>query len=199
MSNGKKTVPVVKKQVPVVTITTVGLKREVATSVTRKDSPHLWNIWHRAYPKMVAILLLLTRTRLDLDDLRIVIRINNHHVFEATLQFKIATASNDNPERWLSILSITSSGSLLESTIFTVDDWGDRPCLNWKKKRVSKSDLQWVKENLMQKFMAATIDGVNKDKLRVMAVRISMFFNNERADHYYKEIFISMLKLVDIG
>ena len=198
MSNGKKTVPVVKKQVPVVT-TVFRDGEKITRPVTKSLFPHLWDLWHRAYPKMVAILLLLTRTRLDLDDLRIVIRINNHHVFEATLQFKIATASNDNPERWLSILSITSSGSLLESTIFTVDDWGDRPCLNWKKKRVSKSDLQWVKENLIQKFIAATIDGVNKDKLRVMAVRISMFFNNERADHYYKEIFISMLGLVDIG
>ena len=173
MSNGNKTVPVVKKQVPVVT-TVFRDGEKITRPVTKSLFPHLWNLWHHDYPKMIAILRVLANARPGMGDFRIIIIFNSLSYFEASLQIKI---TNAHDERWLSILSVASISNFFIPAIFTIDYEEDISCPNWKKKEVSKYDLNWIKDNLTQQLLSATIESVGGEgRRRAMAAVMYMFF-----------------------
>ena len=172
MSNGKKTVPVVKKQVPVVT-TVFRDGEEITRPVTKSLFPHLWNLWHHDYPKMIAILRVLANARPGMGDFRIIIIFNSLSYFEASLQIKI---TNAHDERWLSILSVASIPNFFIPAIFIINYYEDTFCPDWKIKKINQYDIRWVTDNLTQQLVSATLNGQEEEKRRAMAAVMCMFF-----------------------
>ena len=184
-----------KQTVSVVTITTFGLDREIATPVTRKGSPILWNLWHYRYPKMIAILLALAKARPDLGEFRIAIDINSQDIFEVTLQFKVTDTTNNDSEEWMSILSITTIIDLFsfgKSKIFTIECYKDRSCPDWRKKKVSISDLSWVNNKLILIITESITSELPRKRLLAMAATMSIFYTSQET------CFISIQELRDI-
>ena len=195
MSARKQVVPVVKKQVPVVTIVFVG-GEEITGPVTKSLFPHLWNLWHYGYPKMVNILLAIARTRPGLGQFRIAISYNSRGVFEATLQFKAKNsiwAASD----WISILSITSfKPQLIPSPIFTIEYDEDTFCPDWKIKKINQYDIRWITDNLTRQLVLANLNGQEEEKRRAMAAVMCMFFYTGDTIFLPNKKFIAILKLL---
>ena len=192
MSAKKQTVPVVKKQVPVVT-TVFRDGEEIIRPVTKSLFPHLWDLWHRDYPKMIAILGVLANARPDLGAFRIIIIFNSISYFEASLQIKI---TNGNDEKWLSILSVAPIPNFFIPAIFIIACYEDTFCHDWKKKKINKDDMRWLKDNLTQQLVSANLNGQEEEKRRAMAAVMCMFFYTGDTIFLPNKKFIAILKLL---